>query len=78
MKFEKLCPSGQCGVKKGIYVCTFCQVFSSQLDTVSNHISIAHSESLLEGTKPEDFVSKLQSLDGKYDFYLYLGRKQTV
>lgn len=65
IKFEILSYLGQCRVKQCIYVCTFCQVFSPQLETVSNHISIAHSQSLPVGTKPEDFVSKLQSLEGK-------------
>lgn len=64
-KFKILSSLGQCRAKQCIYVCTFCQVFSPQLETVSNHISIAHSQSLPVGTKPEDFVSKLQSLEGR-------------
>lgn len=56
----------QCVTRKDIYVCTFCQVFSPHLTTVANHISTKHFESLPEGTKPENFVSKLQQLEELY------------
>lgn len=56
-------------MKQDIYVCTFCQVFSPLLSTVVDHISTLHLESLPSGTKPKDFVSKLQSLHGNMTFF---------
>ncbi|KFM82588.1 Zinc finger protein ZFAT, partial [Stegodyphus mimosarum] len=54
--FEKLAK------RRSIYVCTFCQVFSTSDEAVAEHIASVHNVSLPVGTRPENFVSRLQAL----------------
>ncbi|GFV50553.1 zinc finger protein ZFAT [Trichonephila clavipes] len=48
--------------RKSIYVCTFCQVFSSSDSAITAHIATVHGTSLPSGTTAENFVSRLHAL----------------
>ncbi|XP_054716389.1 zinc finger protein Xfin-like [Uloborus diversus] len=50
---------------QSVYVCTFCQVFSSTVSTIAHHINSSHSELLPGGTTAENFVSKLNALENE-------------
>ncbi|GFQ75590.1 zinc finger protein ZFAT [Trichonephila clavata] len=53
--------------RKSIYVCTFCQVFSSSDSAITAHIATVHGTSLPSGTTAENFVSRLHALQNTND-----------